>query len=69
MTSESEDFVLAETRAVRRELVERFGEDIDVLCDFLIEQEKEHQARLVNRPPKTPQFVSAVTTTNRRRTG
>ena len=69
MISEAEDSVLAETRAVRRELAERFGDNIDALCDFLIEQEKEHEALLVNHPPKIPQYVSAAAGGNRRRTG
>ena len=53
------DPVVAEIRAVRRELTERFGDDIDALCDFLAQQEKQHEDRLVNRPPKAPEFVRA----------
>jgi hypothetical protein len=53
----SDDPVVAEIRAVRRELTERFGDDIDALCDFLVQQEKEHEERLVNRRPKAPELV------------
>ncbi|HEY0142655.1 MAG TPA: hypothetical protein VGF48_17280 [Thermoanaerobaculia bacterium] len=48
------DPAAAQARAVRRELTERFGTDIDALCDFLQEQEREHPERLVNRPPRRP---------------
>lgn len=54
MNSKPEDPVVAEIRAVRRELSARFGEDIDALCDFLVDKEKEHDALLVNDPPKAP---------------
>lgn len=57
MTRTSDDPVVAEIRAVRRELTERFGDDIDALCDFLAQQEKQHEDRLVNRPPKAPESV------------
>lgn len=57
MTCASGDSLVAEIRAVRRELTERFGDDIDALCDFLAQQQKQHEDRLVNRPPKAPEFV------------
>lgn len=57
MTRASDDPVVTEIRAVRRELTERFGNDIDALCDFLAQQEKQHEDRLVNRPPKPPDIV------------
>ena len=59
MKPEFEDPVVAEMRAVRRELSERFGDDINALCDFLARQEQQHAERLVNRPSRTPQEVSA----------
>jgi hypothetical protein len=52
-----DDPVVAEIRAVRRELVERFGDDVNALCDFLAQQEQQHEERLVNRPPKAPELV------------
>jgi len=55
-----EDPVVEEIRAVRRELSERFGEDINALCDFLAQQEQQHAERLVNRPPKAPQYIRAA---------
>ena len=54
VTGTPDDPVVTEIRAVRRELSERFGDDIDALCDFLAEHEKQHEDRLVNRPPKSP---------------
>jgi hypothetical protein len=52
-----EDPVITEIRAVREELSRRFGGDIDALCDFLAEKEREHEQRLVNRPPNVPQYA------------
>jgi len=49
-----DDPIVAETRAIRRELTSRFGSDLDALCDFLAERESEHQERLVNYEPRTP---------------
>ena len=57
MKSTPEDPVVAEIRSVRRELTERFGDDINALCDFLAQQEWQHEARLVNHPPKPPEYV------------
>ena len=59
-----EDPVVDEIRAVRRELTERFGDDVNALCDFLAEQEKQHEERLVNRPANDPQFVRAAASRN-----
>lgn len=57
MTRMPDDPVVAEIRAIRRELTERFGDDIDALCDFLAQHEKQHENRLVNRPPKVPEVA------------
>jgi hypothetical protein len=56
-----EDPIVAEIREVRRELTERFGDDVNALCDFLAEQELQHADRLVNLPPKRPQVVGGAT--------
>ena len=53
-----DDPIVAETRAVRRELAERFGSDINGLCDFLAEREKEHKERLVNYEPRLPHALA-----------
>lgn len=55
--NDQEDAVVAEIRAIRRELSEQFGDDVNALCDFLAEREKEHADRLVNLPPRAPEFV------------
>ena len=39
MKPTSPDPVVEEIRAVRHELAERFGDDIDALCDFLVQEE------------------------------
>jgi hypothetical protein len=49
---------VAEIRSVRQELAERFGDDMNALCDFLAEREKLHEELLVNYPPKAPQPIS-----------
>ena len=53
-----EDSIVAETRAVRGELAARFGNDINALCDFLAEREKEHEERLVNYEPRSPHAIA-----------
>ena len=65
MNAPKEDPVVAEIRAVRRELSDRFGNDIDALCDFLAEQEHKHPDRLVTRTPKAPNVVSPAAGRNK----
>ena len=55
---EMDDPIVAETRAVRRELTSRFGSDFDALCDFLAERERAHPERLVNYEPRTPHVLN-----------
>jgi hypothetical protein len=57
MTDMPQDPIVAEIRSIRSELAERFGNDVNALCDFLTEQEQQHQDRLVNYSPKLPQYV------------
>ncbi|HEX7154020.1 MAG TPA: hypothetical protein VF618_21210 [Thermoanaerobaculia bacterium] len=56
----TEDPIVEETRAVRRELSERFGGDVDALCDFLASLEKQHEDRLINLPGNPPQAAAAA---------
>lgn len=58
MNQEIEDPVVAEMRAVRRELSERFGDDVNALCEFLARLEQQHEKRLVSRVRKAPRVVS-----------
>lgn len=53
-----DDPIVAEIRAIRNELAERFGSDIKALCDFLAEREQEHEERLVNYEPKPAHVVN-----------
>jgi hypothetical protein len=55
--SEKDEPILAETRAVREELAERFGNDVNALCDFLVERENEHKEWLVNYEPRPPDVI------------
>jgi hypothetical protein len=60
MIQTSEDPIVEETRAVRRELADRFGDDIDALCDFLVAREREHPERLVSyTKAETPTVAAA----------
>jgi hypothetical protein len=56
--NEMDDPIVAETRAIRRELASRFGSDLDALCDYLAQRESEHQERLVNYEPRTPHALN-----------
>ena len=49
-----DDPIVAETRAARERLVNRFGGDLDALWQHLREVEKEFQDRVVRRTPKSP---------------
>ena len=53
-----DDPIVAEIRAVRNELADRFGGDIEALCDFLAEREQDHKERLVNYEPKPAHVVN-----------
>lgn len=53
----SEDPIVAETRAARERLVERFDGDLDALWRHLKEVEKTLGANVVRREPKRPAAV------------
>jgi len=65
----TEDPIVAEIRAIRNELSEQFGNDINALCEFLTDREREHPQRLVNYPPKPPEVVAAARETPQKRGG
>ena len=41
------DPLIDEVRAIRRAISEQFGNDVDQLCDYLQELERQHPERLV----------------------
>ena len=47
-----EDPIVAETRALRRQLMDEVGNDLDALVKYLQEREREHPDRLVSLPPR-----------------
>jgi hypothetical protein len=56
----ADDPIVAEIRAIRRELASRFGSDINALCDFLAEREAEHKERLVNYEHRPARLVNSA---------
>lgn len=49
-----EDPIVAETRALRQQLMDEVGNDLDKLIEFLKERELEHPERLVTLAPRRP---------------
>jgi len=49
-----EDPIVAESRALRQQLMEDVGNDLDSLVKYLKERELEHPERLVSLPPRRP---------------
>jgi hypothetical protein len=47
-----EDPIVAETRALRQELMDEVGNDLGALVRYLQERELEHPERLVSLPPR-----------------
>jgi hypothetical protein len=53
-----EDPIVAETRALRQQLMDEVGNDLDALVAYLRERELEHPERLITLPPR-PSVVAA----------
>jgi len=53
-----EDPIVAETRALRQQLMDEVGNDLDALVQYLREREREHPERLVSLPPRRPETVA-----------
>lgn len=51
----SDDPIVAETRAARERLVEKFGGDLDALWQHIHEVEQTLKDRIVRRDPKPPE--------------
>lgn len=49
-----EDPIVAETRALRQELMDEVGNDLGALVKYLQERELEHPELLVSLPPHAP---------------
>lgn len=54
----SDDPIVAETRAARERLVEKFNGDLDTLWRHIQEVEKTLKGRIVRREPKRPESLS-----------
>jgi len=55
----NEDPIVAETRAARDRLVEKFGGDLDALWNHIQQVQKTLGARVVRRAPKEPAVVGS----------
>jgi hypothetical protein len=55
-----EDPIVAETRALRQQLMDEVGNDLDTLVAYLRERELEHPERLVTLPPRRPVVTATV---------
>jgi len=55
-----EDPIVAETRALRQQLMDEVGNDLDALVAYLRERELEHPERLVTLPPRRPVATATV---------
>jgi hypothetical protein len=49
-----EDPIVAESRALRQELMDEVGNDLGALVKYLQERELDHPERLVSLPPRPP---------------
>ncbi len=54
-----EDPIVAETRALRQQLMDEVGNDLETLIKYLRERELEHPERLVSLPPRRPVAATA----------
>ena len=53
-----EDPIVAETRALRQQLMDEVGNDLDALVKYLQERELDHPERLVSLAPRKPTAVA-----------
>jgi hypothetical protein len=55
-----EDPIVAETRALRQELMDEVGNDLGALVKYLQERELDHPERLVSLPPRPSAITGAA---------
>lgn len=55
-----EDPIVAETRALRQQLMDEVGNDLDALVKYLKERELDHPERLVSLPPRRPEVTAST---------
>jgi len=55
-----EDPIVAETRALREEMMNEVGNELDALVEHLKRRQTQHPERLVNFPPRRPHAIGAV---------
>jgi hypothetical protein len=56
----SQDPIVAETRALREELMNEVGNDLDALFEYLRQREASHPERLVSFPPRRPVEIGSL---------
>jgi hypothetical protein len=55
-----EDPIVAETRALRQQLMDEVGNDLDALVKYLKERELEHPERLVTLPSRPAELTASA---------
>ena len=60
MTAVPEDPIVAETRALREELMNEVGNDLDALFDYLRKREALHLEQVVRFEPRRPVEIGAA---------
>jgi len=48
-----EDPIVAETRALREEMMKEAGDDLDALFDYLVREQEKYRDRLVRLPARS----------------
>lgn len=56
----SEDPIVAETRALRQEMMDEVGNDLDALVDYLQCEQEKHRDQLVRLPARRAVPLSAT---------
>ena len=59
-----DDPIVAETRALRQQLMDDVGNDLDALVKYLQERQLDHPERLVSLPPR--RSVTAATASDKK---
>lgn len=62
-----EDPIVAETRALRQEMMDEAGNDLDALFAFLLKEQAKYKDRLVRLPPRRPVPLGKIADSDERK--